>query len=75
VRLRLWTGDKLRPLNFYSPCPCGCDSRTGPNLGYLSASDHDGHGFSMIAESDTEARHMRALAKGSLREEIYAPPA
>lgn len=55
----LWTeGDRGRRLELRRLCPCGCDSRAGfPGVGYLTASDQEGSGFSLpiLDESSFEA--------------------
>ena len=57
-----WTGDPGRELQARRPCECGCDERDGPVIGYLTASDEDGRGVTIIAESETEYAAMAALA-------------
>lgn len=52
--LRVWNGEKNRPLRLCTPCPCGCDGRqTREQFGYLTASDHEGNGFTLwLSEED-----------------------
>lgn len=50
-----------RPLDFRTPCGCGCDIRDGPNEGYVTCVNEAG-GFSLIAETIEErAQIMHAL--------------
>ena len=51
-----WTnGERNRPLQICRPCPCGCDARDNgaKGVGYLTASDEKGDGFTVwIKEED-----------------------
>jgi hypothetical protein len=48
-----WNGDEGRTLKLYRPCPCGCDRRDGEVFaGYISASDENGDGFTIMIESE-----------------------
>jgi len=50
---RIWKGESNRPLGAYCPCKCGCDYRDGIfGVGYLSASDDDGNGFTIWVEDE-----------------------
>ena len=45
-----WTnGERNRPLQICRPCPCGCDARDNgaKGVGYLTASDEKGDGFTV----------------------------
>jgi hypothetical protein len=49
----LWKGEPNRPLGTYRPCKCGCDYRNGMlGVGYLSASDDDGNGFTIWIDDE-----------------------
>ncbi|HEX7516786.1 MAG TPA: hypothetical protein VF345_05810 [Chthoniobacterales bacterium] len=49
----LWKGEPNRLLATYRPCRCGCDYRDGIlGVGYLSASDDDGNGFTIWIEDE-----------------------
>ena len=49
----LWKGEPNRPLAMYRPCRCGCDYRNGLlGVGYLSASDDDGNGFTIWIQNE-----------------------
>jgi hypothetical protein len=47
-RIRLWNGEKSRPLQLALPCSCGCDGgQTEDRWGYLTGSDAAGNGFTL----------------------------
>ncbi|KKL82617.1 hypothetical protein LCGC14_1982990 [marine sediment metagenome] len=48
-----WNGEVNRPLTLARPCSCGCDQRGGEKgVGYLTASDKDGNGFTLWLEDE-----------------------
>lgn len=50
----LWQGEKSRPLQLRRPCECGCDERDGERgVGYLTASDSNGQGFTLWIEEES----------------------
>lgn len=63
----LWKGESNRGFGTYRPCRCGCDYRDGVlGVGYLSASDDDGNGFTIWIEDERiYARVKRALRSTS----------
>jgi hypothetical protein len=49
----IWKGEPNRRLAVCRPCECGCDFRDGIlGVGYLSASDDDGNGFSIWIDDE-----------------------
>ena len=62
MRVSIWKGDLDRALKLYPPCRCGCDTRGGEVcVGYLTASDAQGEGFSIIAETREEVEQLRRV--------------
>ena len=56
-----WTGEKNRPLSLQRPCDCGCDGWDGKHgVGYLTASDERGKGFTIWIESEAVYRRLKA---------------
>ncbi len=48
-----WVGEVNRPLTLFRPCECGCDLRYGnTGVGFLTASDPQGNGFTIWIESE-----------------------
>jgi hypothetical protein len=53
-----------RELQMYRPCPCGCDERNGPVIGYLSGSTSDGEGVTIYAPDEDTYRSMQRIFGG-----------
>jgi hypothetical protein len=63
ARVTLWGGPdaaKGRPMRAWRPCSCGCDERDGPMVGYVSGSNAEGYGITIVAPD--EATYQRFLA-------------
>jgi hypothetical protein len=55
VEVTLWQGpnvDQNRPVRAQRPCPCGCDLRDGPMVGYVSGSVN-GKGITLVAQDES----------------------
>jgi hypothetical protein len=70
----IWKGEANRRLAIYRPCECGCDYRHGIlGVGYISASDDDGNGFSIWIEDERiYARFKAALRAASRAKKVRA---
>lgn len=59
-----WNGERNREFNVYRPCPCGTCSTGRKGVGYLSASDANGDGFTIwIQDENVFGRLRNALER------------
>lgn len=64
----LWKGEPNRVLGTYRPCRCGCDNRDGMRgVGYLSASDDDGNGFTIWIEDERIYACVALILRSTIR--------
>lgn len=57
--------DQDRPLTLNRPCPCGCDERDGPMVGYLNVLT-DGVGVTIVIEDEDTFVHIADAFGGVL---------
>jgi hypothetical protein len=58
-----WTGEVGRPLGAHLPCGCGCDEREGAVLGYFTASNDQGEGFTLVFRPGEDDEAWAAVAR------------
>lgn len=69
----VWNGERNREFRVYRPCSCGTCSAVRKGVGYLSASDAKGRGFTIwIQDEDVFLRLQDVLQRS--RESCFAPP-
>ena len=62
THIDFWIGGEGRRIDFYDPCPCGCDTRDDPDLlGYLSGSNDESEGFTISVYDPDTYEHMRKI--------------
>jgi len=60
----IWHGEENRAFMLYRPCHCGCDERDGKKgVGYLTASDKKGNGFTIWLENEAVFQTMLSILK------------
>lgn len=65
--LSIWTeGDTNRRVSMRRPCPCGCDNRgrSTPLIGYMTGSNKDGTGFTLVVDTEDAYQALRSVVGG-----------
>ena len=71
MRVVIWNGQHNRLLSLYRPCVCGCDERNGKHgVGYISASDGDGRGFTLWIEEEKTFKRLATRIPMSVVEPV-----
>ena len=61
----IWKGHAGRHIALERPCPCGCDKREGwDGVGYLTGSDDEGNGFTLLIEDEAVYRQIHRALTG-----------
>lgn len=62
MELKRWNGAADREPRVCRPCDCGCDERGGyKGVGYLTASNEDGEGFTLWLDTEEQFRALREV--------------
>lgn len=66
IEIALWEGDPGRPLQLRRACECGCDNRGRdvPIVGYITASNDEGEGFTIELPDEAAYQRVRAVIGG-----------